>query len=763
MNLQAKLGVLCLCCASWWRNMNALETFTSTAEFAFVESSAKLHALLILSTDEKNQEMSLEDLYARAYPVLPEVEKQLEGLVAFGVVDIASRHEDSIGNKWKLKSLPAFVIYKGPPKENPYTGKIYRDSKVIDIAILDNARKLKKMLKQAIPTEFVQELKGDEATMTGLEKRLSEKQDDESMALLLSEQKHASPMYRALAAEFYGQGVNFVFLSHVEEGAKDIMTALKIEELPSLVMLRSMTESVTLMAENTKTYEELKGFVQPFAIQSKDPAKKGSKQGKEDLSFVKFLSRETFGDVVLRSDVIWIIEFMDAEREQELNQEEWREMLMGLHRKAGVVSMGAVSCVKEIDLCEQYGGPGIRIFPLELAADNKLMRGDVDPQTYTTINEAIESAIAAIPDLTVVINSAPELNGFISRARHDHALPTLFFTTKKHTPPMAKALLLSVPTQKIMLAVIYDANDELKKQFSIKPSASTSLVCLVPSQAEIEDQKSTPFGIVAYDKKRNGPYNYPNVIQFILQVLAQFPHPQDTEPDSKTIDFSSIDETSAQTLVPYITRQNMADLCGGNKICAIGFFEDHVDTISDTESRLAKWLVTFAHVAAQSKQNKEPFHFMWVNGKCQKAFAEAFGVGLFQMPTLAVYSPSKQRYATNVGLFDEENAAAFLKSVLSGRISTAPIGNVPEFVEECSFEEIQEVAADTNGIADDEDLDDMLSEILSEEKQQREELEKMLKSQQKEKRAKKNNKKSKKKHKEQKKKSKKKKGSRDEL
>ncbi|KAG3110958.1 hypothetical protein PI124_g1256 [Phytophthora idaei] len=756
MLLRALLGALCLSVS--WNSANALESITISAELAAVERSAKVHALLILGTDEKTQERSLEELATTAYPALPELEKQLEGLVTFGVVDIAPHGKDSIGNKWQLAKLPALVIYKDAPKENPYTGKIYRDSKTTDAAILDNPRKLKKMLKQAIPSEYVQELEGDKATLKSFEQLVNEKIDeDDTVALLISKQKHASPMYRALAAEFNGQGLSFLFLNKDEKGAKEIVNALKIEELPGMVVLRSMTEHVVLKAENTKTYGELKGFVKPFATQKESAAKSGVKKGKEGSKYIRFFSGKDFDDLVLRSDVVWIIEFMGAEREQALTEEEWKKSLTELHRKAGMVAMGAVSCEKEAELCDRHGGPGVRVFPLGLTEDNKLKRGDVLTQTFTTIDEAKESAIAAIPDLSVEIESTADLNGFISQVRESRALPILLFTNKKNTPPMIKALVLSVPTQKVMLAVIHDADEDLKKQFLVKSSASTSLVCLVPTKADTEDPTSAPFGIVAYEKKKMGAYNYPNIMQFVLQVLAQYPHPQDTEPESEEIDLSSLDEKSAQSLVPYLTKKNMDDLCGGNKICAIGFFENHLNTLSDPESRLAKWWTTFAYVAAQSKKNTEPFHFMWVNGKCQKDFAEAFGVGLFQMPTLAVYSPSKQRYATNVGLFGEENAAAFLKSVLSGSIGTAPIGNVPELGEECSFDEIQEVAVGADGVPeDDEDLDDMLSEILSDEKQQRDELEKELKSEQKQ------SKKSKKKHKSKKKKSKKKKA-RDEL
>ncbi|POM72868.1 Hypothetical protein PHPALM_10359 [Phytophthora palmivora] len=287
MLIRALLSAVCLCSISW--HSAALETITTSAELAAVESSAKVHALLVLATEEKAQDLSLEELAIKAYPTLPDIEKELEGLVTFGVVDIAPHRKDAVGNKWQLAKLPAFVIYKDLPKENPYTGKMYRDSKATDVAILDNPRKLKRMLKQAIPTELVQELEGDAATLTSFKKLVEEKvESEEKVALLISKQKHAPPMYRALATEFNNHGLNFVFLNKEQEGAAEIMKTLKVEELPGMVMLRSMTEHVVLRAENTKTYKELKGFVEPFAtLKSEASGAKSKEKRKEDSKFIR--------------------------------------------------------------------------------------------------------------------------------------------------------------------------------------------------------------------------------------------------------------------------------------------------------------------------------------------------------------------------------------------------------------------------------------------------------------------------------------------
>ncbi|RLN32272.1 hypothetical protein BBJ28_00012070 [Nothophytophthora sp. Chile5] len=738
------LGVVWLCCcASWSGGVAALESVTTIEEVDAIESSSKVYALLVLATQEPtadsgDEENNFAELAVTAYPALPELEQEMDGLATFAVVDIAPHRKGSLATKWNLPGLPALVVYTDPPKENPYTGKMYRDAMVADVAMLEHPRKLKRALKEGIPKIFVQELSEDAATLDGFGQFVdSHTQNDQgSVVVLISKQKHASPLFRALSAEFHDQGLTFAFVNKDESGVNELMGALKVEELPSLLVLRSMTEHVVLASESMKTYKELKGFVDPFAVheqgRSADLKSKGGKKGKQNASVIKYITESELDDVVFASDVAWIVEFMTAEREAAASEEEWKKTFTGLHRKAGMVALGAVSCAREEALCERYGGPGVRVFPLALSGQGQLTRGDLLPQVFDTAEEAKAVAIESIPDVTVAVGSSTELNAFISRARESGALPMLLFTSKSTTPAMMKALVLSVPSQKLMLAVIHDADADIKAQFLLKPSVTTSLVCLVPTAPGASDPAdSAPFGVVTYQKKTMGPYTYPNIMQFVLQVLSQYPHPQDGTPgEGERADYSSLDGVSSQSLVPYLTKTNMEDLCGGNTLCAIGFFEDHVDTLSDPESRLARSWATLAHVAALSKQNREPFQFMWINGKCQKNFAEAFGVGLYQMPTVAVYSPTKRRYATNVGIFDEENASEFLKSVLSGSIGTAPIGNVPDLEEECSFEEIQEVTMGASGEdgEDDEDLDDMLSEILREEKKQREVLEEQLKS-----------------------------------
>ncbi|CAI5730419.1 unnamed protein product [Peronospora destructor] len=69
----------------------------------------------------------------------------------------------------------------------------------------------------------------------------------------------------------------------------------------------------------------------------------------------------------------------------------------------------------------------------------------------------------------------------------------------------------------------------------------------------------------------------------MLPGMICYPHSQDAKPKSDDVDLSSLDEASVQSLVPYVTMKNIDDICGGHKICAIGFFEDHLDTLRNPE------------------------------------------------------------------------------------------------------------------------------------------------------------------------------------
>lgn len=758
--LSAICSILC------FSGSHALEILTTLEQIDAIESSPRLHTLLVVSSEESKDGIdALVEMAGKAYPSLGKLERDLDGIATFAVVDIASEKK-ALVSKWNLQGLPALLVYKDEPQQNPYTGKAYRNPMLTTVDLLNQPAKLKKMMRDSVPSTFVTEVTTDQvSTKEGVEKLVQEQtQDGEKLVLLISKQRKPSHLYRALATEFYEQGLNFAYVKHEGSEENALLQLFKVEKVPSLLVLQSISEFVLLEEEKMKTYKDLKAFADQYANKDASTKKKTETAStKGENSALRFLTGHNFDREVLGSQVVWIVAFMDSERNAALTEKSWKKTYDELQKKAGIVGVVGVMCEDEPALCETHGGPGIRVFPIKVSKSGAITRAEPLPDAFTEIDAAKDAALASIPDQVQVIYSAAELNAFVSRSSAAKSLPVLLFTSKLDTPTVFKSLSLSFPTQNVVFGVVPDADPQVKAQFSIPATKATALACLVTTEKDVgQPEGASPFGIIVYDKKTMGPYNYQNTMRFMMSVLSQYPYPkEDAALDEAESEFSSMDAASSSSSVPYLRKDNLAELCGDNKICAIGFFDGHADTLANDGSALSRSMGVFSRVAALSQKSKEPFQFMWTNGKCQRSFAEAFGVGEFQMPTVVVYSPSKSRYATNVGLFNEENTHGFLKSVLSGKIGTAPIDAVPDLRGECSFEEIHEDF--TQAVDEDEDDEDLLSEILNDEQKQRELLEEELKAEQKEASKGKRSKKSSKKNKSKKKSKKSKKNNRDEL
>uniref|UniRef100_K3W5J9 Thioredoxin domain-containing protein n=1 Tax=Globisporangium ultimum (strain ATCC 200006 / CBS 805.95 / DAOM BR144) TaxID=431595 RepID=K3W5J9_GLOUD len=754
----AVCGLLCFAAT------HALEILTTLAEVDAIESSPRLYTLLVVSSEESKDGIdALVEMAGKAYPSLGKLERDLDGIATFGVVDIASEKKVLV-KKWSLQGLPALVIYTEEPKQNPYTGKAYRNPTLAAVDLLNQPAKLKKMMRDSVPSTFVSEIKMDQvATKDGVEKFVREQtQDGDKLVLLISKQNKPSHLYRALSTEFNGQGLNFAYVKYEESADNALLQGFNVEKAPALLVIQSSTELYRLEESKMKTYNDLKAFVEPYANKDASSTKTAQQSPiKGQKSALRFVDEAAFEQEVLGSQVVWIVAFLNFEQVAALPEQLWKKTYEELQKKAGIIGILGVKCDDERAICDKYGGPGIRVFPIKISKTGVITRAETIPDAFTEIDAAKNAALASIPDQVQVIYSAGELNAFVSRSASAKLLPVLLFTSKLDTPTVFKSLSLSFPSQNVAFGVVPDADPEVKGQFSVPASMSTALACLVTTAKDVgQPEGASPFGIIVYNKKTMGPYTYQNMMHFMMSVLSQYPHPKENAAAEETeTDFAAFDTASSPSSLPYVRKDNLAELCGDNKICAIGFFDGHVDSLADGESVLSKSVGVLSRVAALSQKSKEPFQFMWTSGKCQRSFAEAFGVGEFQMPTVVVFSPSKSRYATNVGLFNEENVHGFLKSVLSGKIGTTPIDGVPELREECSFEDIQGEL--TQASDDNEDDDDLLSEILNDEQKQRALLEEQLKAEQKETSKSKKSKKSSKKSKKKSKKSKK--NNRDEL
>nr|CCA21548.1 conserved hypothetical protein [Albugo laibachii Nc14] len=719
------------------------------SDFQVLQSDLKVHVLFIVSSaSESEKTANIEQYVEEKHSAFVSLAKGLDGIAIFDVLDLSSASTATLKTvvSWNIPKLPGLIMFCEAPKKNPYTGSMYRKMEVLhaDKALSSGIDDLEQRIKASIPALYITNITRQNDPLKSLEKIFIKAKHGINVVILVGRRRQIPHAYRALSIELRGQGLTFVYINSNEatEGEtneydfKGLFAKLKVKKTPALVALKSFQDKGARWSkvsnEKLNSYKEMKSFLEPFCSEVVRP-----KASSRTSSGIQMLNTTTFEEYVLESTIIWVVYFGSKSDIDALStsSDEWIKSQRKVNKKYGIISFGAVNCDENNQpLCEKYGGAGMhRVFPVGLEEKSNRMQPVLSrnvlevlylPHKYQTLEEAKKAAIESIPYAVEVLHSAMEISRFAEQAEINKALPVVFFTEKEKVPAIIRAVSVALRGHNVAFATAVEIDKADKAQYGISPKQEISLVCFVSNKTTDVDQpdSSGKTFLIGYDKKQSGAYNYFNLVRFLLSVLHTYPgytNQFDEVEDTTVEDTSGVSLSDA---VPYMTKENQKNLCSGSNICVIGFFQNHVDTLSDPESALSKYLDMFTKIAVSSKKQKEPFVFMWSNGKCQKDFAEAFEVGVYQMPTVAVYSVSKQRFATMIGVFEAENVQDFLKGVITGRIGTASIDNVPELRDDCSFDEIE---AENVGVPEDdnEDLSDIMDEIIKAEKEQKRVLE----------------------------------------
>ena len=135
---------------------------------------------------------------------------------------------------------------------------------------------------------------------------------------------------------------------------------------------------------------------------------------------------------------------------------------------------------------------------------------------------------------------------------------------------------------------------------------------------------------------------------------------------------------------------------------------------------------------------KRPTTFGYINATCQEEFSSKFGINIEGLPSIIIYSYTKDVYTNLVGSFNEEDMSELLTNAVSGRINFQRIQKDNAVLQDVKCETIQP-------FVDTDDDDDIMKEILAEEQRKREEFDKARNAEDESKKKKKKKKKDKKK------------------
>ncbi|OQR89161.1 hypothetical protein THRCLA_09891, partial [Thraustotheca clavata] len=577
-----------------------------------------------------------------------------------------------------VQSLPPPVLMqlRAKPTWNPYKERMYRPPEHVAIQLNKmDTRALKKFVRENAPSNVVSTW-----NTTWLEPRV----------VLFTKKKTPTLLYKALSIEY----PNVAF--HLVHDDKELQAQFGVSELPALIAGTSSTSFQLFPAEKDLTnYNDLLEFVEPFAPQ----VQKGKSRWMSPEEFENALADATSAQKP-EAWVILVQSSVDTPIDP-LTDELWLESISDIRSKAGIlINTALVLCPSDSDneICKES-----HIAYLPYSNTPKTIKSiKVIPSIADVSNIVLQS----LPDTTSALYGSTDINAFFSRMLTANTISFVLFTQKSEPPVLFQALALAFP--KVQIGVLYHPTEEIKAQFGIRhvPSMVAVMSPLDPSVPREQ------FSMAFYDKKQMGPANYENLSRFLTQVVATY-MPKE-EPESDNVAIVLTEATSAK---------DFDRVCHGTLICVIGFFKKEDDE---------KYIPILEDLTLKSQQQKSPVVYLYIEGDCQVALAHQLGIESWHLPTIAVYSPHKHRYATHVGVMDKESIESFVHSVLYGKTKTIAIDQPFEWIDpsQCHLSSTQ-----PEEIIIDEDLDDMadmMQEILAEEAKQKEQLKQALKEEEKE-------------------------------
>lgn len=160
-----------------------------------------------------------------------------------------------------------------------------------------------------------------------------------------------------------------------------------------------------------------------------------------------------------RRKEIWILYFFNPkEKECQNFKDEYSQIAEKLY---GIIKVGAVDCLQEEELCEEFGVfdvPQIMIFTEAFADDGERYRGEM-------VAEKIMNAAAKKMQSFVSVVSSTNYDAFIERDRTTKN-KVLLFTDKKSTPTVFKALSKKY-LERLTLGEVKSSESELIEKFKI--------------------------------------------------------------------------------------------------------------------------------------------------------------------------------------------------------------------------------------------------------------------------------------------------------
>ena len=431
-------------------------------------------------------------------------------------------------------------------------------------------------------------------------------------------------------------------------------------------------------------------------------------------------------DGELDTNVAWLvrvyIEGQGTAEENKSNEAAWKKTVSGACE--GSILPIQVQCpataIEENEgdrlsfghkLCQRRGLPYTALIPF-YGSDAPPLTSRKSPEALSAFDisdgvGAKKAALASLPEQSVHVIHETELDAILGAALQKKST-CLIALSNSEDPPIVLRNIANSLDKYVTVAFISEPSAEFLTRVGVTSKLPT-VILAAPPPAGSSDAPPGGVTVMQYESSLFGPLKYTGLQNFVLSAYQRSGLMEEAQAtaasESQNPDHIAADITGTlqKEVVSISSEEQWQTECSSlyKGLCVVGLL-----TNSDFDDSAAILDAAMKHLGKRGAA----FKFVSVDGQCQASFSGRFDVQTDTLPRVVAYSPSKARYMLMSSTMNTDNLSEFLSSALTGKAHSYMIPQRPELSSQC---EMQDFGADE--VVEDEDMDDLLSEIRKDE------------------------------------------------
>ena len=541
--------------------------------------------------------------------------------------------------------------------------------------------------------------------------------------ILFTDKSKTPLLFRGLSNYFYDQ----ISFGEVSSKEKDLISKLKIEKFPTLMLYQSHEDGVIIDDPHTEIYKgentakAIVEYLKEFALKEKlykTSKNKSNTNSQFDLYFRKLNPNQIEEYVEKNKDKGIVFYFDNSQSEKDkksktINYSLLTEDIKEFNSQAhGFFKFAYVDCSGDNDkLCNSDFKFDEYPATILLKA-KKTEKDDNDEEKevpYADAKERIKKGQILLSkeysDIKKEINSIYEgnirdvnqhtINSVLSESITKNKVPIIYMFDS-YVQMGISLISLEEKFKNLFDWIVYDnpPEDFMK---SLNLQKLPALAIAIP-----DDRQKGAIKMMLY----NDIITYSKVKAFLEQTF-KFEYKEQKQDVKDT-------GVKNEPILDFVqTTDDLVKTCSKKKLCMIAFFDMRTSQ-EEIVKEYEKKFEIYKNVSESSA--KRPVAFAYVNGTCQSEFGSKFGIDAGSLPNLVLYSYNKDVFANFVGAFMKEDIEDFITKTVSGRANFQKMQKENAVLSDIKCEEIHEVEVQ-------DDDDDIMKELLEEERKKREALE----------------------------------------